>query len=81
MIRLRSTCSPQLRCILFGILISLALTAGMVGEARSLSLEPSLPDLPSGVERPAEYAFGDAVMKRDQSAWGAVFDALAQRFG
>lgn len=38
---------------------------------------PALPALPPGVEEPAEYAFGDAVAREDQRAWGAVFDALA----
>lgn len=33
-----------------------------------------------GVEVPDEYAFGDAVMARDQHAWGSVFDTLEPRF-
>lgn len=41
------------------------------------SSDPDWPALPPGVEEPAEYAFGDAVAREDQQAWGAVFDALA----
>ncbi|WP_105385054.1 hypothetical protein [Neorhizobium alkalisoli] len=81
MINLRSTCFLLSGPVLFPIVVIASLTICTLGEARSQSPDLALPNLPQGGEQPAEYAFGDAVMKRDQHAWGPVFDALAPRFG
>jgi hypothetical protein len=58
-----------------------AAAAGDPTDCRAQSSELTLPPLPPGVEKPAEYAFGDAVMSRDLRAWGPVFDELALRHG
>jgi hypothetical protein len=65
---------------LIGAALGAALIAAALGCGRSQSAEFVLPPLPPGVESPAEYAFGDAVMTRDLRAWGPVFDALALEF-
>ncbi len=63
-----------------------SLLAGVLMIASAVSGCPSppesdLPMWPSGVEQPSEYPFGDAVMARDQRAWGPVFDSMASAMG
>jgi hypothetical protein len=58
----------------------LAGTALLAIDSTRLPAE-EMPPLAPQLERPDEYAFGDAVMRRDTRAWGRVFDTLAERLG
>lgn len=63
------------------VVAAVALAIAIWANERSQSAELDLPSFLAGVEQPAEIAFGDAVMSRDQHAWGRVFDELGPRFG